>query len=54
MGRPALPGRILLKLPEGMKERIKDAAESGEDTVAFIREAIEREIARRRSLITRS
>lgn len=48
MGRAALPGRILLKLPDGMKESIVAARDPGEDTATFIRQAIEREIARRK------
>lgn len=49
MGRPKLWAEsLLLKMPEGMKARIGAALAEGEDTVSFIRAAIEGEIARRK------
>jgi metal-responsive CopG/Arc/MetJ family transcriptional regulator len=48
MGRPKLwSEKILLNLPEGMGERIAGVLADKEDRSAFVRDAIEREIARR-------
>ena len=48
MGRTKLwAERLHLTLPAGAKDKIDAALQSGEDRLAFIRKAIEREIARR-------
>lgn len=48
MGRKKLWSEVVrLTLPEGMKARIAAALRPGEDRLAFIREALERELARR-------
>lgn len=49
MGRKKLwsDKRINLTVPEGMHETIAAALHEGEDTLAFIREAIGRELKRR-------
>lgn len=48
MGRPKLWGKpVLVKLPEGMPERIDALLEASEARTDFIRQAIEREIKRR-------
>lgn len=48
MGRPKLwTQTLLLKMPEGMRERIDAVLGEAEDRTAFIRDAIEREIKRR-------
>lgn len=49
MGRPLqFAERLLIKLTEGTKAAIREVADPDEDTVTFIRQAIEREIARRK------
>lgn len=48
MGRTKLwTERLHLTLPEGAKEKIDAVLKDGEDRLAFIREAISREIKRR-------
>lgn len=48
MGRKKLwDERMHLTLPLGAKDRIDAALREGEDRLAFIREAIERELKRR-------
>ena len=48
MGRPKLWSEtILVRLPKGMKDRMAAALTENEDKSAFIRAAIDKEIARR-------
>ena len=54
MGRTKLwHEHVNLTLPEGAKARMDAALEPGEDRLSLIREAIERELARRARLQTK-
>ena len=54
MGRTKLwHEHVNLTLPEGAKARMDAALEPGEDRLSLIREAIERELARRARLKTK-